>query len=161
MDFERIYEENRDFIHRYLLKLCGNENLAEELTQEAFFKAYMNLSGMRREEKIPVWLCQIAKNTYFAWYKEQKRYGTLDIPDVLPGGKDPEADYLQKELTGQALLALSQLEEPYKKVLILSVFGQLSLKDISDMFEKSESWARVTFYRAKQKLLERMEKDGL
>ncbi len=153
-DFEKAYTENRTFIHRYLLKLCGEEGLAEELTQETFFKAYINLPSLRQPEKLPVWLCQIAKNTYFAWCRQQKKLRPLELAENPSG--DPENAYLQKELTEAAVTALSQLEEPYKKVLILSVFGGISLKDISEIFGKSESWARVTFYRAKQKILERM-----
>ncbi len=155
-DFERVYAENRTFIYRYLWKLCGEEGLAEELTQETFFRAYMNLASLRQPEKLPVWLCQIAKNAYVSWYRQQKRLQPLALAETLPGGADPEKAYLQKELTQDALKALSQLEEPYRKVLILAIFGEISLKDISEIFGKSESWARVTFYRAKQKLLERM-----
>ena len=65
-DFEKIYSENSDFIFKYLMKLCGNASLAEELTQETFFRAYMNFSGLRDENKVSSWLCQIARNTYFA-----------------------------------------------------------------------------------------------
>ncbi len=155
-DFEQVFQENQAFIYKYLYTLCREGNLAEELTQETFFKAYMNLSTVRREEKIPVWLCQIAKNTYFAWYRQQKKQEPLDAAEALPGGIEPEKAYLQKELTQEALQVLENLEDPYKKVLILSIFGGLSLKEISEMFGKSESWARVTFHRGKQKLLERI-----
>ncbi len=155
-DFEQVFLENRAFIYKYLYTLCREGDLAEELTQETFFRAYINLPSLRQESAIPVWLCRIAKNTYFAWYGRQKRYAPLDGAEQLPGGPEPERLYLQKELTREALEALEQLTEPYKKVLILSIFGELSLKEISEIFGKSESWARVTFYRGKQKLLERM-----
>ncbi len=156
-DFEQVFLQNRELIHRYLLTLCREETLAEELTQETFFRAYMNFAAVRQPEKIPVWLCQIAKNAYFAWYNQQKKQLPIEDVGELPGGREPERAYLQKELEDAALRALDSLEEPYKQVLILSVFGGLSLKTISEMFEKSESWARVTFYRGKQKLLERMK----
>ncbi len=159
-DFEAIFRENRDFIYRYLQALCRDAQLAEELTQETFFRAYMNLSAVRQPEKIPIWLCQIAKNTYFAWYRQQKRLAPLEDCWQLPGGESPEAAYLQKELTQAAMDALGSLEEPYKNVLILAIFGEMSLKAVSELFGKSESWARVTFHRGKQKLLERMRNDA-
>lgn len=155
-EFERIFEENQDFIYKYLIKLAGDISLAEELTQETFFRAYMNYSSLKNKEKAPVWLCQIAKNTYFTWYNEQKKKASLDNLETLAGDEDIELSITQKELSSQALNILHALEEPYKEVFMLSVFGGFSFTDISRVFAKSESWARVTFYRAKQKLIEKM-----
>lgn len=135
--------------------------MAEELTQETFFRAYMNMTGLRKEEKVSVWLCQIARNTYFAWYNEQKKLQPVDdleIPDNTPDMADI---FAEKVLSQKAFSCLHKMDEPYKEVFMLCVLGGLSLKDISNMFGKSESWARVTFYRAKQKLLEGMKNYGL
>ena len=154
LDFEMVFRENNQFVFRFLMKLCGDVSLAEELTQETFFRAYMNLSALRNEEKVAAWLCQIAKNTYFAWFNEQKRKQPNSQP--IPADSTPDIAELfeEKELAGRAFSVLHALEEPYKEVFMLSVFGGLSLKDISAMFGKSESWARVTYYRAKQKIME-------
>lgn len=157
-DFEKVYAENSDFIYKYLFKLCSNASVAEELTQETFFKAYMNFHSLRNKSKAPVWLCQIAKNTYYAWYNEQKKHSNFEENEEIKADFDIESFYEEKELTEKALSCLHGLKEPYKEVFMLSVFGQLSLKEISKLFGKSESWARVTFYRAKQKLAERMAK---
>ena len=109
--------------------------------------------SLKNKEKASVWLCQIAKNTYFAWYNEQKKKDSLDDLEVASCDVSIEDAIVQKELSQKALICLHELEDPYKEV---SVFGGFSLKDISSIFGKSESWARVTFYRAKQKLSERM-----
>lgn len=154
-DFEKIFKENQGFIYKYLMKLSGNPSLAEELTQETFFRAYMNISGLKNESKVSVWLCQIAKNTYFAWYNEHKKLTDIENGNLLEAD-DIEDVFISKELTNKALQCLHTLEEPYKEVFMLNVLGQVSLTDISKIFGKSESWARVTFYRAKQKLSERM-----
>lgn len=155
-DFEKVYTENSDFIYKYLFKLCKDSSLAEELTQETFFRAYMNFSGLRDKSKAPVWLCQIAKNAYYAWYNEHKKHDSFSDSSEIKDESDIESFFEKKELTEKAFACLHELEEPYKEVFMLSVFGQLSLTDISKLFGKSESWARVTFYRAKQKLSERM-----
>jgi RNA polymerase sigma-70 factor (ECF subfamily) len=154
LDFEMVFRENNQFVFRFLMKLCGDVSLAEELTQETFFRAYMNLSALRNEEKVAVWLCQIAKNTYFAWFNEQKRKQPISQPISENSTPDIAELFEEKELAGRAFSVLHALEEPYKEVFMLSVFGGLSLKDISAMFGKSESWARVTYYRAKQKIME-------
>lgn len=161
LDFDKVFRENQGFIYRYLLKLCGNDSLAEELTQETFFRAYMNMTGLRKEEKVSVWLCQIARNTYFAWYNEQKKLQPMDDIEIQDSGPDMVDIFVEQEFSQKAYTCLHQMDEPYKEVFMLSVFGGLSLKNISTLFGKSESWARVTFYRAKQKLLEGMKQDGL
>lgn len=155
-DFERIFEENRGFIYKYLFKMCRNQTLAEELTQETFFRAYMNISNLKKEEKASLWLCSIARNTYFAYYNEQKKLEPLENSSDTESPFDTVDVLENKELARKAFSVLHCLEEPYKEVFMLSVFAGLSLKEISSLFGKSESWARVTFYRAKQKITERM-----
>ena len=155
-EFEQIYEANQGFIYKFLLNYCRNASLAEELTQETFFKAYMNFQALKDRDKAPAWLCQIARNTYFAWYHQQKRIQPLDEALVL-AQTDLEEMAISRDLSHAAMQCLQELDQPYKEVLMLAVFGGVSLKEISRLFGKSESWARVTFYRAKQKILDNME----
>lgn len=154
LDFEKMFQENNSFVFRFLMKLCGDVSLAEELTQETFFRAYMNLSNLRNEKKLSAWLCQIAKNTYFAWFNEQKINRPMTQIMIADSTPDIADLFEEKELADRAFSCLHALEQPYKEVFTLFVFGSLSLKDISSMYGKSESWARVTYYRAKQKIME-------
>ncbi|MBO6061228.1 MAG: RNA polymerase sigma factor [Clostridia bacterium] len=158
-DFERVFEDNRGFVFKYLLKLSGSASLAEELTQETFFRAYVNFSSIRNRQSCSSWLCQTAKNCYFAWYNEQKKLAPLYEDSAL--SPDPIDEAGERELTRLAEAEVEKLEEPYREVFKLAVLGGASLKEISGMFGKSESWARVTYYRARKKLAERMEKYGL
>ena len=153
---EEIYRQHAQTVYRYLLAQTRSADLAEELTQETFFRAYMNYSSLRDREKAPSWLCRIAKNTYYAWCGRQGRQESLDELDLADSGENIESAFVQKETAKNALKHLHELGEPYKEVFMLSVFGDFSLKEISRLFGKSESWARVTFYRAKQKLSEKM-----
>lgn len=153
LDFERVFRENNCLVFRFLMKLCGDVSLAEELTQETFFRAYMNLSSLRDEGRVSAWLYQIAKNTYFAWFNDQKRQKSiaqlvhdLSAPDIAER-------FEEKDLAERAFACLGALEGAYREVFMLYTFGELSLKEISIMFGKSESWARVTFYRAKQRII--------
>lgn len=161
-DFEQFFRDNRDFVFKYLMSLTRDESLAAELTQETFFRAYINYGSLRNQDSGGAWLCRIAKNCFYAWFNEQKRREPLEDAEQLAGPDSPEELLLRKELSRKALGCLHALEEPYKEVMMLSVFGGVSLKDISRLFGKSESWARVTYYRARQKLSERMrEQDEL
>ncbi len=154
-EFEKVFEENRSMVYGYLVKLCRSASLAEELTQETFFRAYINFASIRNKARCSVWLCQTAKNCYFRWYNEHKKLVPMSCEtEELP---DPYEQTEEKELTERAAEELSKLEEPYREVFTLYVLGGLPLKEISRMFGKSESWARVTYYRARQRLAERMK----
>lgn len=157
-DFEAMFRENNRLIFRFLMKLCADASLAEELMQETFFRAYINLSSLHDETRASPWLCRIAKNTYFAWYNEQKKSLPLSEEPSMADGTELAELFEEKELAGAAFSCLNALEAPYKEVFLLAVFGGLSLKNISAMFGKSESWARVTYYRAKKKIMEGLEK---
>ncbi len=158
-DFEKIYHDNKDFIFKFLLKMTGNPSLSEELADETFFRAYMNFGGLRNKDMAPSWLCTIARNTYYSWWNEQKKLLPLDDAAETESSEDIEETFVQKELSHTAMAELGKLDEPYREVFMLAVFGGLSMKEISELFGKSESFARVTYYRARQKLAERLRKD--
>ncbi len=155
-EFEKIYSEHYDIVFRYVLSLCRDEALAEEITQEAFFKALKNINTFRGESKLSVWLCQIAKNTF---YTEAKRRGRqVDYPfESIPSTQDIEQSLFDKEEALKIHYVLHRLDEPYKEVFWMRTFGELSFKEIADLFSKTESWARVTYHRAKLKIKEELK----
>lgn len=153
-EFEEIFKDFAPVVFRFLLSLCGDESLAEELTSETFYQAYLHIGQFRGECKIETWLCQIAKN---ALHKEQRRRGRIapfESEETDGGFFEAIAD---KEQAMQIHRHLHRLKEPYREVFMLRVFGDLSFKEIADICGKSESWAKVTFYRAKNKLIEELE----
>lgn len=131
--------------------LSRNEKIAEEITQETFFKALKSIDKFKGNCKINVWLCQIAKNTYFTYLDNQKRFDSDDLPEQTDGNS-VEVMLLKKEESFRLHKVVHHLEDPYKEVFTLRVFGELSFKEISELFKKTESWARVTFHRAKGKI---------
>ncbi len=155
-EFKELYENNYSFIFKFLLKLCGSNELADELTQETFFRAFMNIAALRDREKASAWLCSIAKNAFRAHMNSHKRLRPLEDAAHLSDGENIAASYAEREIAAEAFRILEALEEPYRDVFKLAVFGDVSFKDISALYGKSESWARVTYYRAKQKIMERM-----
>ena len=156
-EFDAIFKEFTPIVYHFLLSLCGNENLAEELTAETFYQAYLHIGQFRGDCKIKTWLCQIAKNTLI---KEQKRRSRFVSPDVLENTVDNTNIFEALANREQALQIhkhLHTLKEPYREVFMVRVFGDLGFKEIAGICGKSESWAKVTFYRAKNKLIEAME----
>ena len=161
-EFEQIYQTYFKDVYLYLRRLSNNENLAEEITSETFFKAMQSLSSFRGECDIRVWLCQIAKNCYFSYMKRQQRYTEMEDMDTvleMASSEDIEAWFEKESDAMQIHSLLHKLPEPYKEVFMLRIFGELSFKQIAGIFQKTENWACVTFHRAKQKILEKMEEN--
>ena len=156
-DFGEIYSEYFSDVYKYVLSLCMDETFAEEITQETFFKAMQHINKFNGSCKLYVWLCQIAKNTYFTFYKKKKHILSdldTDIPDTL---FNLETDYLDKDTANRLHIELHKLSEPYKEVFTLRVFGELPFSQIGELFGKTVSWARLIFYRAKKQLQEVMK----
>ncbi|RDW15885.1 RNA polymerase sigma factor [Oceanobacillus chungangensis] len=157
-EFEDIYKRYFRDVYSFVLMLSRNEKIAEEITQETFFKALKSIDKFKGNCKLNVWLCQIAKNTYFTYLDKQKRYDTNDIPEQTIENS-VENMLMKKEENFRLHQVVHRLEEPYKEVFTLRVFGELSFKQISELFEKTESWARVTFHRAKGKIQDLLKEE--
>lgn len=158
INIETIYHLYFRDVYRYLLSLCHDESIAEEITQETFFKAMQNIHRFKGECKIQVWLCQIGKNAYFSHQKKQSRYENVDI-SLLECQEEFESILAEKEQAMEVHKVLHILEEPYKEVFTLRVFGELSFAQIAELFQKTESWARVTFHRARLKIIQQVEEE--
>lgn len=152
-DFEKIYSEYYDTIFQYVLSLCKDEAWAEEITQEAFFKALKSIDRFRGECKLSVWLCQIAKNIFFTQAKRQQRQADYAL-ETIPDAERVEQKIFNQETAFELHKLLHRLENPYKEVFWMRTFGELSFADIGSLWGKSESWARVTYHRAKLKIRE-------
>ena len=153
-ELDEIYYKYADDVFKYLMCLCHNADLAEELTQEAFFQAVRSIDRYNGECKMSVWLCQIAKHSYYKYLEKNKRQRNEIFPDE-PLHTSPEAEFIHSEDKIALYRIIHLLEEPYKEVLLLRILGGLSFKEIGEIQLKNENWARVTFYRAKMKLKER------
>ncbi|MBQ3600488.1 MAG: sigma-70 family RNA polymerase sigma factor [Lachnospiraceae bacterium] len=154
---EELYQLYFKDVYLYMLALSKEEVVAEDITQETFFKAMKSIGTFKGECDIRVWLCQIAKNTYYTYCKKQKRFVLEEEVKIQERPVSIEKRFGDKEQALNIHKVLHTLEEPYKEVFQLRVFGELSFRDIGEIFGKTESWSRVTFYRAKNKLVKKME----
>ena len=154
VDFEKVYSEYYDTVFRYILYLCKDKYLAEDITQEAFFKAFKKIDSFKGECKLSVWLCQIAKNTLYSEIKKRNKEVTDVSLDTVPYDDTIYQDLLKKEDAVEIHKVLHNLNEPFKEVFWMRTFGELSFSEIAKLFGKTDSWARVTYYRAKMKIKE-------
>ncbi|WP_461204900.1 RNA polymerase sigma factor [Clostridium sp. DL1XJH146] len=155
-DFDEIYRLYGDQIFKYLVCLTGNIELAEELTQETFYQAIKSINNFKGECKLSVWLCQIAKFSYYKYRNNHcKRKNELENTNIyIQAIETPENILINSEDKLKLYKAIHKLKEPYKEVVNLRTFGELKFKEIGDVFNQSENWARITFYRGKLKLKE-------
>ena len=156
---EKMYEAYYMRVFSYVMTLSGNRHTAEEITQEVFFRAFSKSASFRNESDEITWLCAIAKNCFVD--ETRRRNRTAPIPEDLPAsGKSIEQQVTDKDSSFRIHAALHTMDEPYREVFELRVFGELSFSQIGTIFGKTENWARVTYHRARLKLTERMNENG-
>ena len=151
-DMAQIYRQHARTVYKFLLAQCRDPDLAEELTQETFYQAVRSVDRFDGSCKISVWLCQIAKHLWYQHLRRRRREAPL--PEEVPETPVPsaEADVLERQGQVELLRRVHGLPEPGREVVYLRVFGGLSFREIGDVLGKTETWARVTFYRSKEKL---------
>lgn len=157
MEFEMIYREYFRSVELYLLALCKDESLAEELTAQVFYQALRSLPKFRGDCDISTWLCAMAKNAYISHLRKQRPSVPIDTVAVPDTGKSVEEQVMDNAQARIAHRVLHELPEPYKEVFSLRVFGQLSFADIGELFGRSQNWACVTYHRARQKIKDALE----
>ncbi|MDO5714495.1 MAG: RNA polymerase sigma factor [Tissierellia bacterium] len=158
MDFENIYELYFRDIYLYLKSFTKDATTAEELTQETFYKALNSIHTFDGSKDIRAWLFTIARNTYFSTYRKRKNISLQENFNHFEDKRVKIVEHLsQKEEAFEIHRFLHDMNEPYKEVFTLRVFGELSFEKIGELFGKSSGWARVTYHRGKKKILEYME----
>lgn len=160
MELEALYRAYFDDVFRYLRRLSGDEQLAEEITADTFFKAMHALDDFRGDCDVRVWLCQIARNSYLSHLK--KRGCTEPIEDSVQehlAAPDEPIDerLIRQEEAARVRRLLHALPEPYREVFLWRVFAELSFAQIGQLFGKSENWACVTYHRARAKIRKGLE----
>ena len=154
-DMEQIYEKYFETVSKYLFCLTHNSDTSEELTQETFYRAVKNINKFKGNSKMSVWLCQIAKNLWYDELKKNKKSKNIeDEIFLIQSENEVERDVISNDSKLQLYKKLQKLDKNTREVIYLRITGELSFKEIGDILNKTENWARVIFYRGKQKLKE-------
>lgn len=159
---EEIYKEYSKIVYNYLLSLTNNTEIAEELMQETFYSAVKNINKFRNESSMKTWLCKIAKNKWFDYYKKIKNNSETTIDEIDEKFllvNSFEDEYASKEKVLDLYRKIHKLDEKTREVIYLRIRADLSFKEIGIIMGQSEQWARVTFYRAKIKLKEEFDNE--
>lgn len=149
--FEEIYKQHYEYVYKYLRGLTADEHLAEDLASETFLRAMKSLNKFRGDCELRVWLCQIGKNCYLSYVKQQNRFTDDEISEeIVATESNIEKLLADKEAALNVHRALHKLKEPYREIFSLRVFGELSFREIGELFQKSDHWACVSYHRAKE-----------
>lgn len=151
-NMEQIYQQHAKTVYKFLMSQCHNEALAEELTQETFYQAVRSIERYNGTCKISVWLCQIAKHLWYQYLQKNKREIQDHEAEFNLTVSSAEEETLAKENHLELLKQIHSLSEPAREVVYLRAFGGLSFREIGDVLGKTENWARVTFYRSKERI---------
>ena len=157
MDYEKLYSAYYMQVYSYIMVLAKNKDMAEEITQNTFYKAMTSKSKFKEKSNELTWLCSIAKNLFYDEARKKQRIADMPPNEELLAEDDVESTIVDSDAAYRIHLILHKLEEPYKEVFQLRVFGELSFSQIASIFDKTESWARVTYHRARLKIQERMD----
>ena len=154
-DIKQIYEEYFETVNKYLFCLTHDNDISEELTQETFYKAVQKIDTYKGKCKISVWLCQIAKNLWYDQCRKNKK--TINVEENLfdvQALESIESQVISNDEKISLYKKMQKLDEKTREVIYLRITGELTFKEISTILDKTENWARITFYRGKNKLKE-------
>ena len=157
MDYEKLYNTYYMQVYSFVISLSKNCEMAEEITQNTFYKAASTEAKFKGISNEVTWLCSIAKNLYYDELRHQRRLTDMSEVSTLASDENVARAVADADMAFRIHLTLHRLEEPYKEVFQLRVFGELSFAQIASIFGKNETWARVTYHRAKLKIQERMD----
>lgn len=151
---EQLYKENAKIVYRYLLSLCRNRTLAEDLTQETFLRAYQSLERYDGSCRLSTWLCQIGRHIWYQHLEKNKREIPMEPEDgPAPVHSRPEETVISKMELMDTLKEMQKLPPQMREVIYLRTAAELSFREIGEVLRKSENWARVNFYRGKEMLI--------
>lgn len=160
-EFEEIYSLYFKDVYLYIRRLSGDENIAEEITADTFYKALRSIDKFRGDCDMRVWLCQIAKNSYYTFIKKNSKVDHIDENLYELQDKSNFIDEVVKHDEARIIKEiLHKVDEPYKEVFMWRVYADMSFKEIGQIFSKSENWACVTYHRARKIIRERLEEYG-
>ncbi len=162
-EFDEIYRLYAQDVYRFLYGLCRNEALASDLLQDTMLNAVTSIDQFKGECSLKTYLCRIGRNLYFNHLKraEQRNLPLDETMEAVSDGGEIEEQLADKMQAAAVHRVLHTLEEPYKEIFSLRVFAELKFSEIGNLFGKTENWARVSFFRAKEKIIRQLEQEEL
>ena len=155
---EEIYEKYALKIYKYIYSLCKNNDIAEEILQDTFYNAMKNTESFKGNSSIYTWLCKMAKNNWKNYLKRKSKIEFVPLEEDRLYNSDFENIEDKQELL-RVYQEINKLDSTTKEILLIKMHSNLTFKEIGNLFNKSEQWARTRFYRGKLKLKEELKNE--
>lgn len=160
-EFEDLYNLYYKDIFYYVLKLTDYQDyIAEEVTQESFYQAFISLPRFRGECSVKSWLCQIAKNTYYKYFRTHAKETYLDEELHRQWeGEDISTELEKRQRVSHIRKVIADLDERSRNVVEYRLFDEKPYKEIGELIGIRETTAKVLFSRAKVKIRQRLKEE--
>ncbi len=169
--FGLLVEDQSKVVYNLCLRMVNNEQDAYDLSQDAFLKAYTNLSLFRGDSKFSSWLYKLTTNVCLDFLRKRSRQKTVPLTYETDDGEQeylpipdetfsPETEAERRELRSSVRRGLSQLPEGQRQILILREIGQLSYEEIAGQLGLEAGTVKSRIFRARKKLCDILIKDG-
>lgn len=160
VSIEDMYADHVKKVYYFLYSYTGNADLSEEITQETFVRAIKSINRYNGKCKMSVWLCQIAKHILFQNYYKKKKENNIELGYSMQLTiESPENIIITTENKKEIYKSIQMLDGLTKEVVYLRLTGELSFKEIGEILDKTENWARVTFFRGKSKIIRSLKNE--
>ena len=160
LSMEEIYQQYAQTVFKYLMTLTHDVYIAEELTQETFYQAIKSIGSFNQSCKVTTWLCAVARNQFLAYHRKHPDKEDVDALNQMDSSvPSAEQDVFESANRIEVMKKLHDCPEPYREIIYMRLFGNLSFREIGDVFGKTENWARVSFYRGKERLRKEIEQN--
>ena len=161
--FSHLVDHHKDRAYNLAFRICGNHEEAEEIAQDSFLKAYRSLGGFKMKSSFATWLYRIVYNTAISYVRIRKK-GILSLEEFPVDAKDFIGNNIteeeaEKEYRSSLIsFALQKISEEERGLITLFYFEEMSIEEIADVTGISKSNIKVRLFRARQKMLEIIEK---
>ena len=165
-EFEEIYRKHHQGVYGFLFKLCGNAQLAEELTAETFYQAFISFRHYDGSCTVFTWLAAVGKNCYFKYLRKNAGKPENVSEEIASASAETEEElpdivYEKKEMIQKVRNALATLPKKHRDVVVMRTYADLSFKEIGRALSISENSAKVLYFRAKNQLRKELKNEDL
>lgn len=161
---EELFSDYYKDVYRYLYSLCRDASLSEDLTSEVFLEVVKSIGSFNAKSDVKTWLFSIARHRWFKYLHRKKRTietaGLYDLTELeLSGGRSAEDAFTEHELAERIYALIEAEQERPRRVALMRIEGY-SFYEIGKALGISESSARVTFFRTKEKIRQKLKEEG-
>lgn len=162
IDFRHVIENHGQAVWNYVYFLVGKPDIADDITQDTFSKAYRYIATFRGDSSFRTWLIKIARNLA-SDYRKKSFFRKMILMDIIQDNKtspSAEEEYLSKEFTDDIWRIVLDLPMKLREVLLLDAVHHMTMKEIADTLNISIGTVKSRIFRARAKVAKQLDKEN-